>query len=162
MRLTLEYCYEMSRKIYIYGSKLYIFWKHIIFPTWFHHPGPGLLTTLTNLATLVKKIDAESALITWYVLSQQYIYVEIFLFTFDPYHVSGDRSMTDLLNTWSKDQSKKGIFWRYFEEKIKAGHIQGVPKNVLIEFCWSHGSQALSPVVGTTWAWKVFFLVVSY
>ena len=34
---------------------------------------------------------------------------------------------------------------------------QGVPKNVLIECCWSHGAQAQSPVVGTTWAWKVFF-----
>ena len=23
--------------------------------------------------------------------------------------------------------------------------------------CWSHGAQAQSPVVGTTWGWKVFF-----
>ena len=143
-----------AKYIYIYGLKLYKFWKHIILPTLFHHP--GLLTTLTNLATLVKKINAESALITWYVLSQQYIYVEIFLFTFDPYHVSGDRSMTDLLNTWSKDQSKKGIFWRYFEEKIKAGHIQGVPKNVLIEFTGS---------ITSSWhhlSLESIFLVVSY
>ena len=35
--------------------------------------------------------------------------------------------------------------------------LQGVPKNVLIECCGSHGAQAQSPVVGTTWAWKVFF-----
>ena len=34
--------------------------------------------------------------------------------------------------------------------------IQGVPKNVLIECCWSHGAEALSPKIGTTWAWKVF------
>ena len=36
-------------------------------------------------------------------------------------------------------------------------NIQGVPKNVLIECSWSHGAQAQSPVIGTTWAWKVFF-----
>ena len=30
-------------------------------------------------------------------------------------------------------------------------------KNVQIECCWSQGVQAPSPVVGTTWAWKVFF-----
>ena len=35
-------------------------------------------------------------------------------------------------------------------------YIQGVPKNVLIEYCWSQGAQAQSPVVGTTWAWRVF------
>ena len=35
-------------------------------------------------------------------------------------------------------------------------YIQGVPKNVLIECCWSQGAQAQSPVVGTTWAWRVF------
>ena len=28
---------------------------------------------------------------------------------------------------------------------------------MLIEGRWSHGAQAQSPAVGTTWAWKVFF-----
>ena len=37
-------------------------------------------------------------------------------------------------------------------------NITGCPKkNVLIECCWSNGAQAQSRVVGTTWAWKVFF-----
>ena len=39
-------------------------------------------------------------------------------------------------------------------------YVQGVPKNVLIECCWSHGAQAQSPVVGTSGAWKVFFFML--
>ena len=35
--------------------------------------------------------------------------------------------------------------------------LQGVAKNVPIECCWNQGANAQSPVVGTTWAWKVFF-----
>ena len=43
-------------------------------------------------------------------------------------------------------------------EKMLRQYLQGVPKNVLIECCWSQGVWAPSPVVGTTWAWKMFFL----
>ena len=30
-------------------------------------------------------------------------------------------------------------------------------KKWLIEWCWSHGAQAQSPVAGNPWAWKMFF-----
>ena len=34
---------------------------------------------------------------------------------------------------------------------------QGVPKKGTNRMHWSHGAQSQSPVIGKTWAWKVFF-----
>ena len=34
--------------------------------------------------------------------------------------------------------------------------IQGVPKKLLTEYCWSHGAQAQSPVADTPCVWKLF------
>ena len=41
--------------------------------------------------------------------------------------------------------------------KGKGQIIQGVPKKVLIECCWSHSAPVQSLVAGTSWAWKILF-----
>ena len=37
-------------------------------------------------------------------------------------------------------------------------HIQGVPKNALSEWCWSHSALAQSPFTGTPCVWRLIFL----
>ena len=35
--------------------------------------------------------------------------------------------------------------------------LQGVPKNALSEYCWSHSALAQSQVAGTLYVWKLIF-----